>query len=124
MSEIPSSRFNFTRLSRMVARNEASTIDTGSSARMTRGLSRSPRATIHGGERVAPVQDRAHGGPYQPEEQARQGGLAAAALAGDGGDRRLVLVDDQRHAVDGDRVALAEQAATKDPGDVLSFQER
>ena len=39
-------RFSFIRLSKIVARKEASTIDTGSSARIILGLSKSARATI------------------------------------------------------------------------------
>jgi hypothetical protein len=82
-----------------------------------------PRMTIHTGLGLAPVQDRAAGGLAYPQQQARQGGLAAAALARDGRDGRLVLVDGQRNAVHGDVATLVQQARTKDPGDGLGFQE-
>src|SRR5205807_3652055 len=81
-------------------------------------------AAIHGCQGVAAVQDRAVGGLDQPQQQARQGGLAAAALARDGRDGRPVLVDGQRHAVHGDGVAFVQQSPAKDPRDVLGFQER
>src|SRR5213593_491445 len=44
--EMPSSRFIVRSEARMVARSDASTIDTGSSARITRGRRRSARATM------------------------------------------------------------------------------
>ena len=53
------------------------------------------------------------GGLDDAQQQARQGGLAATALAGDGRDRRLVLVDRQRDVVDGGE-ALVQQTGAED----------
>src|SRR5207248_4426742 len=82
-----------------------------------------PRTTIHCSQRATTVQDRASGRLDHPQQQTRERRLPTAALARDGRDGGIVLVDKQRNIVDGDGVALREQASTENLCDVLGFQE-
>jgi hypothetical protein len=78
-----------------------------------------PQPPPQGLKVTAAVPDGAGRGRQKTQDQARQGGLATAALAGDGDDPRGRLRDHQREAVQGHRPPAVEQPLLIDLRDVV-----
>ena len=91
------------------------------------GLNLAPEGPSRGGVQLAqlraPVADRAGGWRQDAQQQASQGRLAAAALAGDGHDHRLLLGDHQGGPRHGDGPPPVEEAAAEGPAGLARFEQ-
>src|SRR5271154_7170215 len=70
------------------------------------------------------INDVADGRRDEAEQKHRQRRLSAAALAGDGEDRRLVLLEPQREVRQGDGRLRTDEASAENLGDVPDFEQR
>ena len=74
---------------------------------------------------LAPVEDLAFGRVGQPEHQAHEGRLSAAALADDRGDGRVGVAHGEGKVLQRDRLLrLFENADGEDLGDVAHLEQR
>src|SRR5207237_10594270 len=71
----------------------------------------------------AVVQDLGRAGANQAQQQPRQGGLAAATFADDGGHPGRRALDGKGEVVERNGHTLVEQAAAEDLGDLVRLQQ-
>ena len=78
----------------------------------------------HAGQVFAPIHHLSHVGRKLPHHQERQRAFAAAALAGNGGDRRAVIGQREGHLIDGNGdIFFAKPFAAKNFRNVLNSKQ-